>query len=407
MAVLEGIEIKNYRALRHVTLGKLDSGKKSLSLPRVLAVIGANGTGKSTLLDAIEFLGDCLASGVEAACDQSHRGGFARLRTRGSPEPICFEVRYRQRQDSRPISYTLHIDADASGRAQVVFERLRQARPTAQFGRLTPFLTLTDGAGEVWSGEAEGEQDGRERLPVRMSDRQVLGISTLGTLVEHPRIAAFREFLSGWYLSYFVPELARVQPSAGVDTHLDRSGGNLAKYLQYIQRERPDAFSAMLERVARKVPGIQRIEPDETADGRLLLKFWSQGYERPFFQQDMSDGTLKLLAYMLLMEDPAPHPLIGIEEPENGLHHQLLTTLAAEFQSFANRQDGPQMLITTHSPQFVDALSPDQVWLLEKGRDGYSRAHCVADLPDVRELSNVGLQTGNLWFSNHFGSLPG
>jgi hypothetical protein len=74
---------------------------------------------------------------------------------------------------------------------------------------------------------------------VRIKDRQVLGISALGPQFEHTRISKFRRFISDWYLSYFVPQLARSQPISGADPHLDRTGGNLANYLQYVQREKP------------------------------------------------------------------------------------------------------------------------------------------------------------------------
>lgn len=403
MPVLEGIRIQNYRSLRDVTLGRTFETEADV-LPRLMAVIGANGAGKSTLLDALAFLGDCLGEGVEAACDKPHRGGFQRLKTLSVVGPIQFEIRFRQAQNERPISYSLHIDLDKRGRATVVYERLRQARKGASRGRPYTFLELADGAGFVWSGEEADGKEGKERVAIRMSDRQVLGISTLGTLVDHPRITQLRSFLGGWYLSYFVPELARSQPAAGADPHLNRRGDNLAKYLQFIERERPDAFQAMLGRLARRVPGLRRIESDRTLDGRLLLKFFAQGYEEPFFQQDMSDGSLKLLAYLLLMEDPDPAPLVGIEEPENGLHHQLLSVLAQELKTFAEKSRGPQVLVTTHSPYFVDALTPEEVWILDKGRDGYSQIMRAADLPGVRNMFDQGLPLGSLWFSNHFGA---
>jgi predicted ATPase len=117
----------------------------------------------------------------------------------------------------------------------------------------------------------------------------------------------------------------------------------------------------------------------------------------------MSDGSLKLLAYLLLMEDPDPAPLIGIEEPENGLHHQLLAVLAQELQAFAIRNRGPQLLVTTHSPYFVDALTPEEVWVLHKGSGGYTEATRAADIAGVQAMFAEGIPTGSLWFSNHFG----
>lgn len=117
----------------------------------------------------------------------------------------------------------------------------------------------------------------------------------------------------------------------------------------------------------------------------------------------MSDGTLKMLAYLLLMEDPDPAPLVGIEEPENGLHHQLLGDLAREFKAFARKARGPQVIVATHAPNFVDALTPDEVWILDKNQQGHSQLIRSADIQGVRALFDEGIPMGSLWYSNHFG----
>lgn len=403
MAILEGIQIKNFRALKEVSLGKTIYESKNKVLPRLVAIIGANGTGKSTLLDALSFLGDCLKEGVEAACDKPHRGGFDRLRTQGVNEPIQFEVRYRESKMARPINYTLHIDADDFGRPLVVRERLRQRRKGQSSGQPFPFVDITNGQGYAWDGESTAEEEGNKKVEVSMSDRQVLAISTYGTLADHPRITRFRNFLANWYLSYFVPQLAREPSMAGAEPHLDREGKNLAKYLQFIFRERPQEFSGMLKEIASKIPGIKDIRPHTAKNKQLFLEFYAEGYQEPFFQQDMSDGTLKMLAYMLLMEDPSPSPLVGIEEPENGLHHQLLMHLALELKNFAKDERGPQVLVTTHSPHFVDALACDEVWILDKNSSGYSSLTNAGEIPGVAEMFAEGIPMGSLWFSNHFG----
>lgn len=403
MAILEGIQIRNFRALREVTLGKTIYESSSTKLPRLLAVIGANGSGKSSLLDALSFLGDCLKEGVESACDKQHRGGFERLRTQGVSEAIQFEVRYREEDNARPINYTLHIDCNSAGRPIVVRERLRQRRKGQKSGQPHSFVDVTNGIGVAWAGESTEAGEGNAQIAVNMKDRQVLAISTYGTLADHPRIAGFREFLANWYLSYFVPQLAREPSMAGAEPHLDREGKNLAKYLQFIERSKPEPFKAMLSRIAKKIPGVTDIKHVEYRNRQLVLEFYSAGYSEPFFKEDMSDGTLKMLAYMLLMEDPNPAPLIGIEEPENGLHHQLLVHLANELKEFAAEEKGPQVLVTTHSPHFVDALTPSEVWILDKGGDGYSTLTRAADIPDIVSFYDEGIPMGNLWYSNHFG----
>jgi len=350
MAILEGIRIQNYRALKDVRLGNTGLLRIYSTLPRLIVIIGANGTGKSSLVDALGFLGDCLREGVEAACDKPHRTGFDSLKTKGSDGPIHFDISYRQQNESRPVFYSLGIDCDLSGRPYVAYERLKQHRKGQQPNEFPyTFLDIKEGRGKVWSGEATNEQEGISHTSITMSDHQMLGISALGTLAEHPRISAFRDFLSGWYLSYFVPQLARTQPMSGTDPHLDQTGENLAKYLQFVERENPTGFGEMLQRIARKIPGIQGIKPIKAPDRRLLLEFTVEGFDNPLYQQDMSDGTLKMLAYLLLMEDPNPAPLIGIEEPENGLYPLLLGKLAAEFSAYAEQPGGPQILVTTHS----------------------------------------------------------
>lgn len=404
MAQIEGIRIQNYRSLKDVTFGKTFENRRNSPLPRLIAIIGPNGCGKSTLMDALGFIGDCLLYGVEESCDKPHRGGFERLRTRGVNEPINFEIYYRQEKNSRPISYSLSIDLGGDGRPYVAYERLRQRRKGNSKGQPYSFLEMKNGEGYAWAGEATDKEEGSKKVEVKLEDRQRLGIVTLGNLADHPRIVAFREFLESWYLSYFVPDLARGMPMTGAQKHLNRSGDNMANYVQFMERQHPKKFEQVLERISKKIPGIRKIRHERQKDGRLLLQFNEQGYIDPFYQQDMSDGTLKMFAYLLLLEDPEPAPLIGIEEPENGLHHQLLEPLALEMKLYAYRdKGGPQIVVTTHSPFFVDALNPDEVWILEKNSDGFSNVTLAASIESIKELHAEGITLGSLWYSNHFG----
>lgn len=403
MAILEGIQIRNFRALKDVTLGRVLSNNRQTALPRLVAIIGANGTGKSSILDALSFLGDCLAEGVEAACDKPHRAGFDKLRTLGSSEAMQFEIRYR-REGEPPINYTLHIDCDSNGHIYVAKEELKH-KPIERVGRGQPltFISLKNGKGSAWTG---GEKIPKNRENIEMANDQELAIDSVGALKNHPEIQRFREFMKRWYLSYFVPELARRTPVSGAQPHLNRTGENLANYLQYIERERKPQFKQMLKSLGKKIPGLERIEYEPTIQGDLILKFYAKGFgDKPFFQRAMSDGTLKLLAYLLLMEDPAPASLIGIEEPENGLHHQLLSALAHELKTYAQQESGPQVLLATHSPNLVDALSPDEVWVLEKTKAGFSTLTRAADIQGVQALYDEDIPMGSLWYSNHLSAV--
>jgi len=407
MALIEGFRVQNYRALRDVTLGRLSHQQQGEPLSPFTVVIGKNGAGKSTLFDAFGFVADCLAHDVETACDMKQRGGFERLRSKGVEGPIRFEIYYREAPKERPITYELSIAMDSSGRPFVESEVLRQRRRNQKYGRPFPFLRLNHGVGKVWAGEDAVEAEGgREEdsahVDMELTDLRQLGIATLGTLKEHPRIKRFRDFLKGWYLSYFYPDAARSLPSAGPQKHLNSHGDNIGNVVQFMEREHKDRFKAILKRIAQKIPGVTDIDTRVTDDKRVLLRFNDGAFGDPFFAQQMSDGTLKMFAYLLLMEDPDPPPFICIEEPENGLYHKLLEALAQEFRAHATgKKNAPQIFVTTHQPYFVDALSPDEVWILEKGPDGYSQVRRVSELAIVRNLVAEGLPLGGLWYSDY------
>jgi len=178
MALIEGFRVQNYRALRDVTLGKL-SGESGASLTPLTVVIGRNGAGKSTLFDAFGFVADCLAHDVETACEMKQRGGFERLRSLGSSEPIAFEIHYREAPEQRPITYELSISLDPMGRPFVARELLKQRRRGQRFGRPHPFLRLSHGRGHVWVGEdalAQGDEEDATSKPIEVTDPRQLGI---------------------------------------------------------------------------------------------------------------------------------------------------------------------------------------------------------------------------------------
>ena len=235
-----------------------------------------------------------------------------------------------------------------------------------------------------------------------LEDMRKLGIATLGSLKQHPRISAFRRFIDGWYLSYFTPDAARSLPLAGPQKHLNIHGDNLGNVVQFMEREHPKKFQSILDRIAKKIPGIDKIDTEKTPDGRLLLRFNDRGFHDPFYAQQMSDGTLKVFAYLLLLEDPTPPPFLCIEEPENGLYHKLLESLAQEFRQHATgTKGGSQVFITTHQPYLVDALSPEEVWILEKGLDGFATIVRASDNPLVKSLVEQDLPLGGLWYSDY------
>ena len=422
MAKIEGICISNYRALKLVPLG----APWRAPLSPMTAVIGRNGVGKSSLFDAFGFLADCLKLGVEEACDARGRGGFDRIRSQGCEGPVRLDISYREEPDAPPVRYIICIDKDESGRPYVGLELLGETHGTeAEDWPSSWFLMLSEGKGIAWKGEVGGQKIEEaagfdfEKLSYRikeesslkgitnvefveLQDKRRLGVATLGNMMQHPRIAAFRRFLEGWYLSYFIPDAARALPLAGPQRRLNARGDNLGNVVQFMEREHPKRFASILRRIAERIPGIDRINTVRSLDGRLLLRFNDKGFEDPFYAQQMSDGTLKLFAYLIMLEDPEPPPLICIEEPENGLYHKLLEILAGEFRARATGKAGaPQIFVTTHQPYFVDALRPEEIWILEKDDDGFSTVRRASDDPTVAAMVEQELPLGGLWHSDY------
>ena len=112
---------------------------------------------------------------------------------------------------------------------------------------------------------------------------------------------------------------------------------------------------------------------------------------------------MKLFAYYLLLHEKNPRQLVFVEEPENGLYHQYHANLAIEMKKNVGTGFLKQLFVTTHSPFFVNALSPDQVWVLEKNADGFSTAKQAASYDFVKELVEEGASMGDLWYSKYFG----
>lgn len=406
MGKIEGISIKNYGSLKNITLGKTFSHQSNKALSNMTTIIGPSGNGKSTIADVFGFIADCLEMDVEAACDTNNRGGFEQIRSQGINESISFELYYRESSNTRPITYELSIDIDKSGRPYVKEERLRQR--VEKRGWPKSFLYLKNGVGFAFEGNTGGQDDETGAIdgtmvPVTLSDNRKLGVVTLGAMKQYSRIEKFLKFLKSWYLCYFTPDAARKIQISAPQPYLDRIGSNLNNVAQYMYRENRNSFVKTLADIQKKLPGIEKIEPLKMPNGQVVLQFWEKGFKDPFFSNKMSDGTLKLFAYYLLLHENSPRQLVFIEEPENGLYHHYLADLADEMRKNVGNGFSKQLFVTTHSPFFVNSLLPEDVWVLKKEEDGFSNAMRASEYDFVKELTEEGVCVGDLWYDKYFG----
>jgi predicted ATPase len=317
------------------------------------------------------------------------------LRSRDAQGPVEIELKYRERPDLPLITY--HLAIDESDRGPYVAEEWLHWRRKSH-GHPFRFLDFKRGEGQVISGEMPDEED--HRVEEKLSAPDMLAVSTLGQLARHPRVSALRSFITGWYLSYLSADQTRSVPEAGAQERLSATGDNLPNVIQYLQERHPGRLQEVLRTLARRVPRLERVDSSFLADGRLLLQVKDAPFDRPILAKYASDGTLKMLAYLTVLYDPDPPPLIGIEEPENQLHPRLLPALAEECRLAAAQS---QLMATTHSPFFVNGLQPDEVWVLYRKPDGYTRARRASRLPGVEAFMDQGALLGHLWIEGHFG----
>ncbi len=389
MPHIEQLVVQNYRVLKEVTLDDLQP---------MNVVLGPNGCGKSTLFDVFGFLSDALQTNVKKAIEP--RGRLRELRSRGSTAPIGITVRYREsafgvNKPGPVITYHVAIDG-RKDRPYVCEEYLQWRR--GSHGKPFKFLDMRDGEGQVITGEFPELDD--DRKPVRLDSPDILAIKALGQLAENPRVASLRRFIEGWFLSYFVPDQARQVPESGAKEHLSRTGENLANVVQYLSEEHPDVLQSVLDRVASRIPGLQKVESKRTEDGRLALRFKDGPFADPFLAKFVSDGTIKMFAYLVLLSDPDPPPLLCIEEPENGLHPRLLPILAEELRAHATRT---QIFVSSHSPYFVNALRPEELWIMDRDRThGFATIEPADKVGGVPEFVQFGASLGNLWTEDQF-----
>ena len=380
---IEYLRVQNYRALKDLELKKIAP---------LTVFLGPNGSGKSTIFDVFAFLSECFSVGLRKAWDR--RGRFRELRARDAEGPIEIELKYREKPKSPIITYHLAIDEGLSG-PFVATEWLQWRR--GQRGKPFRFLDFQAGAGRVVSGDMPDERD--QRIDEQLDSPEMLAVNTLGQFARHPRVSALRRFITGWYLSYLTADQMRAVPEAGPQERLSATGDNLPNVIQYLKERYPERLDRVLATLSQRVPRLERVDSQFLADGRLLLQIKDAPFERPILAKFASDGTLKMLAYLTLLYDPDPPQLIGIEEPENQLHPRLLPELAEECRAAAART---QLMVTTHSPFFVNGLRPDEVWALYRDEQGYTRAKRVADMPGISEFMSEGAQLGHLWAEGYF-----
>lgn len=387
---IESLRLKNFKAFQDTELK---------DIPNFCVIVGANGSGKSTIFSVFAFLRDALASNVNTALARlGGSRGFSEVRSRNSNGPIEIELKFREKSGSPLITYSLQINEE-NGKAFVASEILKYRRGTG--GQPWKFLDFVRGKGIAVTNELDSVQkiDELKREEQALKAPDILAIKGLAQFERFPAVVALGNLIENWHVSDFHITKARPEQEAGYAERLSREGENLSLVIEYLYNHHKEIFNKILQHLKQRVPGISNVESKTTEEGRVLLKFQDGSFEDPFLARYVSDGTIKMLAYLVLLYDPKPHPLLCVEEPENQLYPKLLWELAEEFRNYANR--GGQVFVSTHSPEFLNAVRLEEVFWLVKEK-GYSKIKRARDDKQIAAFIAEGDQMGYLWKQDFF-----
>lgn len=388
---IESLKIKNFKGFKNAEM---------TNIPAFCVVVGANGSGKSTLFDVFGFLKDCLLHNVSKAL--RNRGGFEQVLSRGTnkAESIEFEIKFRTKivGTERLVTYTIQIGLE-EGKPTIRNEVLKYKR--GRYGSPYHFLQFSNGEGYAIVNEEDFDKEDEELYREEQNiSPDVLAIKGLGQFERFKAAKEFRQLIENWHVSNFHINLARgSKAERGEDEHLSVTGENLQIVANYLFENEPKIFKEIIEAMKHRVPGISDVEPIQGIDGRLILGFKDGTFKDPFIDLYVSDGTIKMFAYLVLLYDPKPHPLLCVEEPENQLYPSLLPELAEEFRGYSRK--GGQVFVSSHSPDFLNAVRLDEAFWLVKA-NGYTQIKRAKDDKQLAAFMEEGDQMGYLWKEGFF-----
>lgn len=387
---IESIHLKNFKAFKDVEIKKI---------PKMCVFVGANGTGKTTLFNVFSFLKDALTDNVHVALTRLGGGrGFQEVKSRNSTGPIEIELKFRLTDKSPLITYSLKINEE-DGRPIIEREILQYRRGSK--GQPWRFIDFSKGKGQAVINEPDQVIDEKElkREDHELKSPDILALKGLAQFEKFPASKAIGDLLENWHISDFHIQQARPERESSYAEHLSKEGENLAMVTEFLYKRHSDIFQKIIEKLKQRVPGISEVDSKITEEGRVLLRFKDGNFHDPFLARYVSDGTIKMFAYLVLLYDPKPHPLLCVEEPENQLYPKLLYELAEEFREYARK--GGQVFVSTHSPDFLNGCELEEVFWLQKER-GYTVVKRASDDEQITTYMNEGDKLGYLWRQGFF-----
>ncbi|MFL5834883.1 MAG: AAA family ATPase [Solirubrobacterales bacterium] len=385
-AFLKKVSITNYRSI----------GEATLDLGRFTVLAGANGAGKSNVVDVFRFVAEALSLGLYAALER--RAGIQAVRHR---------VPSRGGRQ-RTVRLAFELDLPRGMSADYSFTLISGARGAYRVGE--EVLEMWSGGGDLFGklkmrngelqekplllvSEPSVDQENLAEffLPASLKvGRESLALPVVGTTPGfRPVLLALREMRA----YSIVPDLLREPQDSDEGRVLHVDGRNATSVWRDLS---PKDRGELIDLLGHAVPGIDDVRTQRYGRKRGFEFRQSSGAGRIMFEgHQMSDGTIRLFGILLALLQPRSSSVIAIEEPEASLHIAALEALVAVMRE---RVDSGQVLLTTHSPELIDFVSPDELRLVRR-EDGntivapvaeHSKQAVLDDLFTLGELHRAG-----------------
>jgi predicted ATPase len=367
---------------------------------QLTVIIGANATGKSSLFDALRLLAYAAESPFPLEID-SRNGMAATLFHAGGPEQIDLAVTTPFGPGDR-LRYEVSISGP-KGSPRVVRERLATQPLGTETTSPFAFVDFHGGKGFIRNGDEHMPKRSEWSVPPNeLALRRTLD----PTLVTPSR---FREFVASWrfYAGFDVSPEAAMRRPAYIDENpvLAEDGSNLTAVLNSFVLEHSDAWEELEAHLRATIPAFEAMGVRPRGVRGMAIGTWRErGIRGELALGDLSEGTLRLLCWLVLAFSPNLPPVICIDEPELGLHPRVLPLLAGAFKVASARS---QILIATHSPHFLSQFELDEIAVMRKedGRATFVRpATSQALRHEVEELGGEAL--ASLFLSGELEVLP-
>ncbi len=390
--MIRRIQALRYRCLRYV----------DVRLDRFHVLVGPNASGKSTLFDAIAFLGDLVSTGLDAAVERRTRNfqdlvwgrpkdtlGFELAVEFDIPEPL--RIRLPQERDYRVFRYEVAV-READGDMRIASERgllAPASKPQPPRHRelfpdpaRPPDSILVGGSRRgmrtILSKSSQAEDNFNVETSLRSGKGWATSIafghrrSTLGNLPESPAkfpVSTYVKRVLGTSIKPFFLDSLRMReassPARGQDG-IARDGSNLPWVIRRLEEKDPASYREWLSHVQTTLSDLEHVGVVEREDDRhayLRLRYRT-GVEVPSWTA--SDGTLRLLALTLPAYLPSSDEVYILEEPENGIHPLAVDCV---FQSLSSVYES-QVLMATHSPVVLRMAAPEDALCFAKDPKG-------------------------------------